>query len=75
MLKHKKQKRSKPNIHVEFQFSDQQRSILSNSLDFLMHCETFSFENEKKLVAISKELNIPYEKCEVSNSEKFGVIK
>lgn len=32
---------------MEFQFSDLQRSILSNSLDFLTHCETFSFESAK----------------------------
>lgn len=34
-----------------------------------------SVENEKKLIGLAKELNIAYEKCEMSIAEEFSVIK
>lgn len=34
-----------------------------------------SIENEKKLIGLAKELNIAYEKCEMSIAEEFSVTK
>ena len=46
-MKTKKQKNSKPNVHIEFSFTREQCRVLIDALDFLMFADVISFEEEK----------------------------
>lgn len=46
-MKPKKSKKPRPNVHITYSFEPSEASVLSDVLDFIMRCETFSFEAAK----------------------------